>query len=859
VTAAYPTPALGERIGPFRLVTPLGEGGFAPVYLASEEYGGVEVRVVALKLFFMDRVGPEAFDAIVAEARALSRVEHRSVVRYFQIYEDEGRRIVALAMEHVRGDSLAHRLEQRGALSVPDTLAVGAAIASALAAVHASGLVHRDVKPDNVIDAGGVYKLIDFGIATMQRSRRGKAIAPASVDARGTTDVGMAEERTLVLGPPRATAAQMGAPRWQEQEAYLAETMTVDDGTGDVIAGTMGYIDPECLKGAPPDPTSDLYGLGAMLYECLSRRLPASPRAQSTQLHQAIAFGIERPPPLCQIAPEVPEAVGRLVDALVDPDRARRPKHAEAVLAEIERLRRGVGRPRALPEEGPFRGLAAFDERHRDVFFGRSSDLALALDALRARGVLALIGPSGSGKSSLARAGVVPAVVDGELGGWPKRYEAFFARPGPFPRVAIDLAFARSFGPGTASASPDAFVATLSARVEAAECGIVLYLDALEELITLSTPAERDWLAEVLARFARTPMPGLRVVVSARRDFLDQLLAVPALGPALARTVQLVAPLGGRAFAEAIEDRLAVYGYSLEDAAMFEVIARELDGAPEAMPLFEFALARLWTERDQSTRRLTRAALARIGGIAGALEQHAEQTLATLVAQHGPGIEATTRGILLALTTASGTRTRKSREEVGGDPRLAGAVLSAFEQARLVVVEEGKLTLAHEALLARWPRLASWVQSVKKERELAEETEQAATRWKERREERSLLMRGRALREAQELMRAPTTALSPNALAFLRASNRAEKRGVTGVVVLVSLVMIGLVVLYGLGRTLDADARKREREADAFASKLKKTQETPESERVLAIKKLIAEKNACEHELQRCAGDAGRD
>jgi hypothetical protein len=81
VTAAYPTPALGERIGPFRLVTPLGEGGFAPVYLASEEYGGVEVRVVALKLFFMDRVGPEAFDAIVAEARALSRVEHRSVVR----------------------------------------------------------------------------------------------------------------------------------------------------------------------------------------------------------------------------------------------------------------------------------------------------------------------------------------------------------------------------------------------------------------------------------------------------------------------------------------------------------------------------------------------------------------------------------------------------------------------------------------------------------------------------------------------------------------------------------------------------------------------------------------------------------
>lgn len=832
------------------------------MFLASEEYGGVEVRIVALKLFFPNKVGPEAFEGVVTEARALSRVEHRSVVRFFQIYDDKAAGIVALAMEHVRGDSLANRIIDRGALSVADTLAVGSAIASALAAVHAAGLVHRDIKPDNVIDAGGVYKLIDFGIATMQRRKAGAIVAPAStpLHAHGATDVGMNEERTLLMGPARATAPQANAPRWEGEAAFLAETMTVDDGQGNLIAGTMGYIDPECLKGAPPDPSSDLYGLGAMLYECLTQRLPASPRAKSTQLHQAIAFGIERPPPICQLVAEVPEPVGRLIDSLIDPDRARRPKHAEAVLAEIERLRRGIGRPRALPEEGPFRGLDAFDERHRDVFFGRSSDLALALEALRARGVLALIGPSGSGKSSLARAGVVPAVVEGELGGWPKRYEAVVMRPGPFPRQAIDVAFARFFGRGVASGSPDNFVATLGSKVEAAECGIALYIDALEELITQSQSAEREWLAHVLARLARSPVPGIRVIVSARRDFLDPLLAIPWLGPTLARTVQLVAPLGGRAFAEAIEDRLAVYGYALEDQAMFEELARELEGAPEAMPLFEFALARLWAERDQNARRLSRAALARIGGIAGALERHAESTLADLVRQHGLSIEDVTRSVLLALTTASGTRTRKAHDEIlaaaKADPRLVQAVSAAFEQARLVVVEDGKLTLAHETLLVRWPRLRQWVVSVKKERELTEETEQAAARWKERKQDRSLLMRGSSLREARALT------LSPEARAFVQASSRAETRGVTGVVALVSAVVIGIGALFIAYRVLENDARKKERRAEELAATLQRTRDTPETERVAAIKKLIAEKTACERELEKrasCTPDGGAD
>lgn len=847
----------GTRLGPFRIVTQLGEGGFAPVFLAAEEYGGVELRVVALKLFFTAELGESAFEQVVAEARALSRVEHRNVVRFFQIHEDKLAGVVALAMEHVRGDSIARRLDQRTRLSVPEALSVGAAIASALAAVHAAGLVHRDVKPDNVIDASGVYKLIDFGIATAARRAGAAAQRPPASSSSPTapgptvippgTATGVeASERTLVLAP-RPGTVPLGE----------AETGTVDDGHGNELAGTMGYIDPDCLRGGPAGPSSDLYALGAMLYECLGGRLPAA--GEGGALQPAVVYGVEPPRPLRELAPDVPEPITRLVDALVDPDRSRRPHHAEALVAELERLRRSVGRPLALPADGPFRGLDAFDERHRDVFFGRSSDLASALETLRARGVVALIGPSGSGKSSLARAGILPAIVDGELGGWPPRFAPILMRPGPQPRAAVDRAFAPLFGPGLASGSPDAFVARIGERVEATSSGVVLYVDALEELVTVAHPAEREWLGEVLARLVRSPVPGLRAVVSARRDFLDGLLAIPALGPTLARSVQLVAPLGGRAFAEVLEDRLAVYGYALEDAAMLEELARDLASAPEAMPLFEFALAQLWAARDEARRCLPRAALTRIGGLAGALEQHAEQTLAGLVRQHGPGIEATTRGVLLSLTTPSGTRRRRTVEEISaeiqGDPRV---VLAAFERARLVVVEDGKPTLAHETLLERWTRLRDWLAAVKKERELADETEQATRRWRERKEDRGLLLRGRPLREASELLRA-SRPVSADARRFLVASQRAETRGIMGVVALVGTVAIGLVVLFVLYRVLEADAREKERQAEQFTRTLQRSQNAPEAERVRAIKELLEEKAACERELERRASCGGLD
>jgi hypothetical protein len=435
-------------------------------------------------------------------------------------------------------------------------------------------------------------------------------------------------------------------------------------------------------------------------------------------------------------------------------------------------------------------------------------------------------------------------------------------QPGRSPRGAAERAFAALLGAGAANASPEAFVAALTALVDRTETGVVVLVDALEELVTVADQAEGMWLADVLAIVGRAPLPGVRVILTARRDFLDGLLAIPSLGTPMARSVQLVTSLSGRTFSDALEERLGAYGYALEDAAMRDELARQLTSAPEAMPLFEFALARLWQEGDHVHRRLGRAALARIGGIEGALEQHAERTLHELVTQHGRGAEAAARELLLALTTPSGTRTRRTAQEIAGDvaidPQLIGTITTKFEQARLIVFDEGRLTLAHEALLQRWPRLHQWIAAVRQRRELALEIEQAAARWRER-QDSGLLIRGRILRDARELLTTGGVRLSDGARGFITTSRRAEARGVTGVIALVSVVMIGLGVLFGLYRMLQHDAREKERAAEALAARLRDSRQTPEAERAAAVQALLQEKHACEKELRRCTGaqDAG--
>jgi serine/threonine protein kinase len=380
---------------------------------------------------------------VLEEAKALCRVEHPNIVRFYSIASHDASSLIAVAMEYLDGTSLESRLGA-GALSLEETLAVGAAIASALSAVHRAGLVHRDVKPANIVDSGGTYKLIDFGIAWEELGDQ--AIVPVLVD-------------DLPFEMSVEEKAQIkGAMTLRREPSSLRISGSRSSSGPRMPSGTVGYLDPHCVRTfEPATAASDIYALGVVLFECVTGKHPAAVAAgEGAGLRGAVLDGRERSPLLATVEEGLPESFCRLVDRMLEPDPARRQRSADWIAIELERIRAELaGGRRELPPEdvGPFRGLGRFEHGDRDVYFGRSSETAAALELLRTHGLVALVGPSGSGKSSLARAGVLPRASEGALGRGLEGWDLVAVSPGLDPRATI-LASVRALLSETNGASP---------------------------------------------------------------------------------------------------------------------------------------------------------------------------------------------------------------------------------------------------------------------------------------------------------------------------------------------------------------------------------------------------------------------
>jgi eukaryotic-like serine/threonine-protein kinase len=802
-------PEADRRLGPYWLKAKLGSGGFAPVWLADEEYGGRKVREVAIKLFAArpdDERWSLVNQAIIDEAQQLCLIEHPNVVRFYGLRTSEEHNIVGLVMEYIDGTPLIDLFTGRERLPMRDALAVGAAVASALAAVHRAGIVHRDIRPANVIATRGTHKLIDFGIALSSRA-----------------------------GPPGQKE-----PRRLEDSAITPLIMA---------RALQGYLDPECVKdpSAPHTAASDLYALGALLFACVTGRIPAAGR---DGIEFDILKGKRSPPPLRVLSPHAPPELARIVDELLDPDPQRRPRSAEQVMVAIDRARiqHAGGKVQPPPEEeGPFRGLGRFERIHRDVFFGRRADVVATIEAMRTRGLVALIGPSGSGKSSLARAGVLSAVAEGALGEWSEVWDTLITVPGNDPRAAIEISLFHVIGSDRLSASETA--ARLVEWVTRERRGLLLLVDQLEELCTLAsgTPEDADsrkWTVDLLVRLGARPLPGIRVLCAARRDMLDPLLALGDLGRIIARGMSLVEPLRDDAWGSVLDAALATYGYTFEDDALRQQLLDDLRGTAGAMPLFQFALTQLWAQRDEKGKRITWDGAGRIGGITGALERYAD---ATFEAAKAEGITEETLGrVLVSLTTPEGTRATKASTALLGfgeaRDRETRAAIQHLSAARLLVHEaDGTITLAHDALLTQWGRLRGWVSEVREDRLLAEEIERVGRSWEkwDRYQRDTLLWRGFRLSAAEDLKGRGQVHLSERANRFIEASRREVRRGrmirfSVGWIIACVVVSFGVIWLLRTIRNKEIaeeiaqraeEQRKKAEEAERLQAELKEKAE----------------------------------
>jgi serine/threonine protein kinase/tetratricopeptide (TPR) repeat protein len=266
-----PDAMIGRSLGGYRILSTLGAGGMGEVFLAHDSRLG---RKVALKLL------PEAVSAnrdrlrrFRQEASAASALNHPNILVVHEIGEADGRHYIVT--EHVEGETLRARID-RGRLPVSEALEITRQLTSALAAAHAAGFVHRDVKPANVmLRRDGYVKLLDFGLA--------KLVAPSAL--------------------------------------VVSETEADTSTTPGMVLGTASYMSPEQARGLAVDERTDVWSLGVVLFEMVTGRVPFEGETQADILSAILA---KEPPSPRQLAPEVPPALDRIVRRALEKTRTDR-------------------------------------------------------------------------------------------------------------------------------------------------------------------------------------------------------------------------------------------------------------------------------------------------------------------------------------------------------------------------------------------------------------------------------------------------------------------------------------------------------------------------------------------------------
>jgi WD40 repeat protein len=491
----------------------------------------------------------------------------------------------------------------------------------------------------------------------------------------------------------------------------------------------------------------------------------------------------------------------------------------------------------------PYRGLLPFDQAHAAVFCGRERLTAELAGMLAGTGIVMVTGASGAGKTSLLRAGLVPALARGVQvpgsPGWPVVSLTVTARP--LTDLAAGLARLADRDPAAvrqrladAPGQAHLLVRELT-RSAGAAARLVLIIDQFEQVFAADGArerAERAAFIDALYAAATRPAglrgePPARVIIAVRGDYWDRCAAHPQFVAAMERDQLVVGPIPEAGLRRVISGPAEASGLRVESALIDAIVAdARAEGA--SLPMLSQALALTWENREDG--RLTRAGYDRAGRVAGAIEGSAEAVYA--------GLTEDQRGVardLLRQMTAMGHDGRLARrpvsragpgaERAGRAERAGGTdqVLGAFAQGRLVVLSDGTAEIAHDALLQAWPRLRGWLEEDQSSLILYGQLAEDTARWRRDGKASSRLYRGVQLAAAREAARVWAAdpgrypALPPAEAEFLRASSRAGRRGRRGRRALAGgLVLLLVAALAGAGlavRSARDDASRQRTEA----------------------------------------------
>lgn len=817
----------GQLVNQYEIIREIGAGGMGRVYLARDTVLG---RRVALK--FLISNSAQFNQRFLVEARTTAQLHHENIVILHEANEFESAPYMVL--EFLEGTTLKEHVHER-VLSTSRVIEVMVPVVRALARAHQLDIIHRDLKPDNIfILESGQIKVLDFGIAKLFTDRD-ESVAAA-------VDVAL----------PAADLARLG------------ELGLTADGA---ILGTMPFMAPEQWGYGPITHATDVWAVGIILYELLSGHHPLEPLSPQS-LQVAAASQDEAVPSIAERVPDLPSALIGLVDRCLRKKASERYADAGEILAELEPLlpaRRGHN---LRDGENPYPGLVAFQEADAGRFFGRSRDVLRITKKLREHPLLAIVGASGVGKSSLIRAGVVPRLkASGET------WETFTIRPGRFPvssLVNVLLPLTGSLTPTVDSeiaahaelaerirTEPGYVGTVLRSRARKHDGNVLLFVDQFEELYTLvADQEERQAFTAALEAIADDVSSPLRVVVSMRSDFLDRAGENEMFLEELSHGLVFLQRPDREGLREALTHPVEMAGYSFENPSLVKDMLDSLSGTHGALPLLQFAAARLWEERDRTRKLLTAESYMKMGGVAGTLASHANEVVEGLSSTQ----QKLVRSIFQRLVTPDGTRAIvdvSELRELGGDSEEVAKTVAYLVKSRLLVTqsrvdaEGAAVELVHESLISKWPRLRHWLDEGHEDSVFLDQLRSAAKQWQKKGRAEGLLWRGEARHEAKRFLSRFKGELSTRERDFLdgvmalhaKAGRRKRRALVTSFVLLVLLVVAGGVALFSI-RAAEREAVENAGLAEAETAKAKKAETVVRQQYDLLKEKEEAKKRA---------------
>lgn len=589
-------------------------------------------------------------------------------------------------------------------------------------------------------DSDGAYLVGPF-MAGKSLADASFATLPLDEVARIASQIGSALAHAHRHGVVHRDIKPANILRDGDGNAYLADfgvaARAVEDATG-VVSASAGYRAPEDRDGGTVDARSDIYSLGAVLARLLTGQEP--PQFDLASLSEGVRAVLESA--LSSAPPDRPATVEEFMDQFSD-------------TAGVSRA------PKRLTNfRNPFKGLAPFAESDNADFFGRRSEIQRLVEMVNRNPLSAVVGPSGSGKSSLVLAGLLPSLAQLRDGVWVTTRTV----PGRHPFDQLATALAALSSSSISEVLSDLVAEDRKGLLRVAkrisqelDSSLLLVVDQFEELFTLVASRQTvEQFVALLVNAVTDPGGRLRIVLTVRADFFHEALSLPGLGPIISVGQMALAPLGPEATREAIVEPAIQAGLELEPGLVERILTDVADQAG-SLPLLQFTLERLAAATTDGL--ITHQNYEALGGVRGAIAERAEYAYRQL-AEPQREIARHIFGRLFSVSEEADDVRRRVRvaelRSLGLPQTEVDEVLDTFGRERLLTFDVDPRTrgpsvaVAHEAVLREWPTLLRWIETRRESLILQRRFQAAVSEWEESGRDPANLLGGGKLSQYEE-------------------------------------------------------------------------------------------------------------